>query len=87
MIIRWLKGKPYVYESMMAYDYKKRKDIQKYVYRGSYKAWRNRRWDKTYLDDVLKPYQARNLTQRQREMLSTIDVHARTQGRERQREK
>ena len=85
MIIRWTKGKPYVYESMLAYNYKKRRDVQKYVYLGSYAAWRAPRWDKSYLDDVLKPYQAIKLTKRQRETLTKIDMRERTRGREARR--
>lgn len=66
--------RPYVYESMMSYDTKKKKDVQKYEYLGSYAKWRARRWDKTYLDDVLKPYQAMNLTAAQRQILTDIDL-------------
>ena len=84
MIIRWTKGKPYVYESMMAYDYGRQKDVQKYEYLGSYAAWRKDRWDKSYLDDVLKPYQALSLTDRQRETLTKIDMRSREQGRKSQ---
>ena len=81
MIIRWTKGKPYVYESYMGWDIKKHKDVQKYEYLGSYAAWRKDRWDKSYLDDVLKPYQALSLTDRQRETLTKIDMRSREQGR------
>lgn len=69
----------------MVYDYPTDQNVQKYIYQGSYATWRALRWDKSYLDDMLKPYQAIKLTKRQREMLAKIDRRARTQGREAQR--
>lgn len=74
LIIRWFWMRPYVYESMMSYNVHKGKDVQKYVYISSYAKWRARRWDKSYLDDVLKSYQAMKLTDAQRQILTDIDT-------------